>query len=275
MSANNSYRFVIPKQDKYINVPLEIKWDFNDRQGAIETYEKEVIKEIIAPNGSFEISRYSHKKYGLSGETSLSYKFYFYNSSLSVSSTTIADTVLWQNTYLYNFANPSGFSVTELYYFLRPFKNSFFKIDFYDTPDSKTQKNYFTVILPVQQGFTENKSLTPLLPNVDVKIPHMKLDFVGDKEGFFVYWLRSPEYININTFYMSAKFFDAKQGVFVRMMNVPQALLSNKFIFDTDKYFYKKLVLDYDTKKYEIRDVTTNLRIGDGTPLEWYEYINP
>jgi len=274
MSANNSYRFTIPKNEKYINVPLEIKWDLSGRQDDIDVYEKEVVRELTEPNGSFEISRYSHKEYGVDNETSLTYEFNFYNSSLPVNLTTNADTVLWENTYLYNLANPSGFSVTELYYFLNPFKKSFFKIDFYDTPDQKTQKNYFTIILPTQQGFTEVASLSPLIPNVNVKKPLMKLDFVGDKEGFFIYWLRSPDYININTFYMSAKFFDGKNGAFVRMMTTPQALLSNKFIFDTDQFFYYKLILDYDTKKYEVRN-NLNVRIGNGTPLKWYEYINP
>lgn len=273
MSANNSYRFVIPRNEKYINLPLEIKWDFNGRQDDIDVYEKTVIDEIIKPNGSLEIGRYSHKKYGQDNMTSISYQFYFYNSPSPVTGSTNPND--WQNTYLFNSAIPSGFSVTELYYQLRPFRNSFFKLDFYDTPDSRTQTNYFTVILPTQQGFTQNVSLSPLIPNVDVKIPYMKLDFVGDKEGFFLYWLRSPEYLDITNFYMSAKFFDAKNGVFVRMMNAPQAILPDKFIFDTDKYFYYKVSLDYDTLRYEIKDTTTNVRVGNGTPIVWYEYINP
>ena len=274
MSANNSYRFVIPKNEKYINVSLEIKWDLNGRQDDIDVYEKEVVRELTTPKGNFEISRYSHKEYGLNNETSLTYEFNFYNSSIPVSSTTILQASLWQNTYLFNSANPSGFSVTELYYSLNPFKKSFFKLDFYDTPDQKTQKNYFTIILPTQQGFTEVAALSPLIPNVNVKKPLMKLDFVGDKEGFFIYWLRSPDYINIDTFYMSAKFFDGKNGAFVRMMTTPQALLSNKFIFDTDQFFYYKVLLDYNTKKYEVRN-NLNVRVGNGTPLRWFEYINP
>lgn len=271
MSVNNSYRITRPVNEKYINLPLEIKWDFNGRQDDIDVYEANVIEELTAPKGEFEIGRYSHKNYGSYNRTDITYEFNFYSASTSVTSSTTND---WVNSYVTPLAIPSGFSVTELYYFLKPFRNSFYKLDFYDSPDSNTQTNYFTVVLPTQQGFTELKTLTPLLPDVNVKIPKMKLDFVGDKEGFFIYWLRNPQYININTFYMSAKFFDAKNGVFVRMMNTPQALLSDKFNFDTSQYFYYKTVLDYNTKEYEIFDYL-NVRIGNGNPIKWYEYINP
>jgi hypothetical protein len=100
------------------------------------------------------------------------------------------------------------------------------------------------------------------------------LDFVGDKEGFFLYWLASKGFLDINTFYMSAKFFDGRLGAFVKMMNEPQSSLPNKFVFDNSRYFFNKVVLDYNNKTYEIFDYLDN-RIGAGTPIKWYEYINP
>ena len=271
MSVNNSYRFLVPTQEKYINVPLELKWDLTGRQDDIDEFENKSVKEVIGTATNFEVARYSHKEYGQNNQTSINYQFYFYNSPTSVTASTVND---WVNSYIFNSANPSGFSVSQVYYYRRPFTNSFFKLDFYDTPDSRTQKNYITVILPVQQGELENAYLTPLIPIVQIKKPSMILDFVGDKEGFFIYWLRVPEFINIDTFYMSAKFFDARQGVFVRMMTTPQASLPNAFIFDTNEYFFQKVVIDYNTKQYEILD-STNTRIGTGTPIKWYEYINP
>jgi hypothetical protein len=73
---------------------------------------------------------------------------------------------------------------------------------------------------------------------------------------------------------MSAKFFDGRLGVFVKMMNEPQSVLSDKFIFESSRYFYNKVVLDYTTKTYQVFDYLDN-RIGAGTPIKWYEYINP
>ena len=35
---------------------------------------------------------------------------------------------------------------------------------------------------------------------VEIKKPEMILDYIGsDKEGFFIYWLRSRDFIDVNT----------------------------------------------------------------------------
>ena len=73
---------------------------------------------------------------------------------------------------------------------------------------------------------------------------------------------------------MSAKFFDAKTGVFVRMMNEQQSLLPNPTLFDASKYFYYKVFLDYTNYTYEIFD-SNDVRIGIGSEINWYEYIDP
>jgi hypothetical protein len=121
---------------------------------------------------------------------------------------------------------------------------------------------------------TEPASVSPLLPIVQIRKPSFFLDFVGDKEGFFIYWLKNLDYLNITTFYMTAKFFDGRLGVFVKMMNEPQSSLPNKFLFDGTRYFYYKVELDYVTKTYQVFDYLDN-RIGNGNPINWFEYINP
>jgi hypothetical protein len=150
-------------------------------------------------------------------------------------------------------------------------------LDLYDTDDEKTQTLYLTIILPVQQGFTQSVSLSALLSNVDIRKPKFSLDYVGDKEGFHIYWLRKQTYIDISEFYMTAKFFDARLGVYVRMTNTPQSNIANKFTFNPNEYFYYKVNLDYTNKTYEVY-ATSNLtqRVGiDGFPILWYEYVNP
>jgi hypothetical protein len=164
-----------------------------------------------------------------------------------------------------------------VYYNANSFKKSFFKLDFYDTTNQRTQKNYLTIVIPTQQGLTQNVQLGPQIPNVDIKIPTYKLDFLGDKEGFFVYWLRNRDYINIDTFYMSAKFFDGKLGVFVDMTNTPQSqLVPSKFSFNGADYFYYRVKLNYSDFTYEVTDVNGLNRIGGSSnPIKWYEYVNP
>ena len=270
----NKYYLRLPTADQGLEIPIEMNWDFLGKQDSIEDYESTVIEEIIGTAVDFEVSRFSHAEYSQTDlRTSINYEFNFYSSgSTSVTATTIANTNLWKNSYL-----DEGFTSSEIYYFSNSFTNSFFKLDFYDTNDVKSQTNYFTVIIPVQQGLTQTASTSSLLSNVSIKKPYFVLDFVGDKEGFFFYWLTDREFLDIDTFYMSAKFFDAKLGVFVKMMIRPQAILPNKFIFDGSKLFFNKVILDYSDKTYKIYDgENPNQRVGTSlNPMRWYEYINP
>jgi hypothetical protein len=120
---------------------------------------------------------------------------------------------------------------------------------------------------------------------VSIKKPEFVLDYVGDKEGFFIYWLKKRNFLNINTFYMSAKFFNAKTGQFTTMMtgkgtnpleltNGPQALITgNKYGFDNTQFFYYTVKLDYPTQTYQVYN-TYGQRLGTNLPIKWYEYVN-
>ena len=267
---NNSYRFILPENDQSIDIPIEIKWDFQGHTDSIELYEDEVIEEIVGLPKDFEIVRFSHAPYGNEQQTSLEYQFYFFNGT-SVDVPTSVDTD-WLMSY-----QQAGFSTDELYYQSNPVKKSFFKIDFYDNTDDIKQKNYFTIILPTNSVSKETVVLNPILgTTAEIIIPNFVLDFVYLKEGFFIYWLRDQKILNLNEFYMTAKFFDAKNGVFIKLMTVPQSqLVGMKFLFDQQIYFYRKVELDYNNFTYKIYDMINGLRVGDGTPLQWYEYINP
>lgn len=268
---SNRYYITLPVTSQEINIPIEITEDFLGRSDSIELYEDEVLGEIIGVPFDFEVGRYSHNEYtNTDTRTSVNYEFYFFNGNpVTVTASTINN---WENSYI-----PEGFNTKELYYFANSFANSFFKLDFYDNPDEKNQTNYFTVIIPTQQGFTTTASISPYIPPVKIKIPKYRLDFVGDKEGFFLYWLSVPQFLSLTTFYMSVKFFDAKLGVFVRMMNEPQSNLPQAFQFDSSKYFYNIVEINYETKKYEIFDGRNpNTKVGTvSNPMKWYEYINP
>jgi hypothetical protein len=117
------------------------------------------------------------------------------------------------------------------------------------------------------------------MQNTDVQIrkPQFILDYVGDKEGFFIYWLKKRNFLDISTFYMTAKFFDGKTGQFVRMMNRPQSTIQgNKFVFSSSDYFYYRVDMDYLTHSYKVYDIINpNDRVGGTVPIKWYEYINP
>ena len=274
MSVN---KFVI-RQDgfdnKQVNIPVELKWDYLGMDMAIEEYEKNIITEVIGVGRDFEISRFAHAPAtGTTNNTEINYEFYFYSGG------SLTDINNWRVNYL-----SEGFTPQEVYYYENNFSNSFFKLDFYDTPDEKKQVNYLTVILPTQQGLKMDAQMQRTL--VSIKKPEFVLDYVGDKEGFFLYWLKKKTFLDINTFYMSAKFYNAKTGQFTQMMtgggsnslddtNGPQALMNtNKYAFDSTQYFYYTVKLDYPTQTYQVLN-TYGQRLGTNLPIKWYEYVNP
>ena len=281
--VNNKYKFTLPKgDDKYINLPIEIKWDFLGQSDAVVEYQENVVEDIIGLPGDFEVSRFAHATHLNSPKTDINYDFYFfsYNGGVPINPASEVQSSMdsyWVTSYI-----PEGFSVTDIYYYSNPFTKSFFKLDFYDSKNAITQTNYFTVILPVQQGFTVTATTSSYKPSINIKIPSFKLDYVGDKEGFFLYWLRKKEFLNINpnidstteTFYMTAKFFDAKLGVFVKMTNTPQSSITSKFQFNPEDYFYYTVVLNYPNNSYQVFDENQSRR-GTTNPIKWYEYVNP
>jgi hypothetical protein len=273
----NVNKFVIRQDgfdDKQVNIPVELKWDYLGMDMAIEEYEQDIITEVIGVGRDFEISRFAHAPAtGTTNNTKVNYEFYFYSGG------SMNDINNWRVNYL-----SEGFTPQEVYYYENNFTNSFFKLDFYDTPDEKKQTNYLTVILPTQQGLKMDAQMQRTL--VSIKKPEFILDYVGDKEGFFLYWLKKRTFLDIDTFYMSAKFYNAKTGQFTKMMtgrgntpfdltNGPQALIQdNKYAFDSTQYFYYTVKLDYPTQTYQVLN-TYGQRLGTNLPIKWYEYVNP
>jgi hypothetical protein len=272
----NKYRIVPDNNEKYLNIPIEMKWDFTGKDDSLDEYQKTIFEEVIGTANDFEICRFTHEEYldvNQRTKTNINYEFNFYNYSLPITAATVT-TTNWDDTYL-NLA----FTTPDIYYFRKPFTKSFFKLDFYDNPSDVSQNIYFSVILPVQQGEFQTVNLSAIITNINIRKPKYSLDYLGDKEGFFIYWLRDRNYIDIDEFYMSAKFFNGRTGNFIRMMNRPQIppFTPSLFTFNSDEYFYYKLKLDYDTKTYQVfSTINPTQRVGvDGTPIIWYEYVNP
>ena len=279
----NKYYFTKLYSETQINLTFEMDWYNEGQEDSIEIFQTNAAEEVIGIASDFETARFVHKEYNCSVSgglqqpicTDVNYEFYFFSGN----PTNLSNVLSWGNSYFAKFIPPAvPFTTSELYYNTNTFSKSFFKIDFYDLPDEKAQTNYITIILPTQQGSTEKATLTTYLPTVDVKKPTFKLDYVGDKEGFFIYWLRNTDFFSADTFYMSAKFFDARSGQFTKMMNTPQSTFfsgGGEYSFDGQIYFYYKVVLDYSATTYQIFDNVGN-RAGTPTnPLKWYEYVNP
>jgi len=188
---------------------------------------------------------------------SLNFEFNFFTGG------TISNKEQWVSSYI-----KGRFLVRDIKYNSKKFKNSFFKLDYYDSPIAKEQKILLTTILPFQNGEKDSNGIIT---------PNYVLDYNKNTEGYFMYWLKDKNYLNIDTFYVGATFFDSSTGVFTRMTNVVQGGLSNdKFNLNSIFDFYYKVKLDYNDKTYAYYDMKTeNKRIGiNGDPIKWYEYVN-
>lgn len=272
----NKYRFTLNPNTQQITIPIDLSWENAGRGEAVSAYESDIIAQVINPIDDFEVTRFAHSFWNIENtKTNISYEFFFFDSQDNqVTATT--DCSLWLSDY-----ESAGFTDDEIYYFSNSFKNSFFKLDFYDNKQTETQRLYFTVILPTQQGLVEPGFIGSVdnPTEVLVKYPTYVLDYVGDKEGFFLYWLKDTSYLDIDTFYFTVKFFNAKTGQFVRMMNQCQGQLPNKFNFNQADKFYYKCELDYSNYEYKMYSEAlggSTTRVGTETnPIKWYEYINP
>jgi hypothetical protein len=284
MSVSN-YRFSFNAEDKSINIPIQINFDMEGRDDAIDILQNQIKEDVINPISDFETTRFSHSTWENDlTKTQIHYKFNFFNQQGQTDFLINPPNInQWDDDY-----QNEGFLDEEIYYFSNSFKKSFYKLDFYDKNTTENQKILFSVILPTQQGEKEpgilfdNPNLTVL-----VKKPYMVLDSIGtDKEGFYFYWLKNQTYLSQTEMYMSCKFFNAKKGQFVRMMNTPQSSFSGPNVYDFNKsqYFYYKVFLDYLNYEYTVyREIPNGansfsyFRVGEGStnPINWYEYVNP
>lgn len=293
MTANKFFIRQTGFVNKTIDIPVELTWDYLGLDEAIDEYENKIVEDVIGKGRDFEVSRFSHAPSDDENEsTEITYEFYFYSGG------SLNNINNWSTNYI-----TEGFTTQDIFYFSNNFSNSFFKLDFYDTLDEKRQTNYITIILPTQQGMTMDALMNRT--QVKIKKPKFVLDFIGDKDGFFIYWLKKRNFLDISTFYMTAKFFNANTGQFAKMMTGrgwnpnsptpcsdpwpsqafqdttmgPQAFLScagntKPFVFDNAKYFYYTVKLDYITQTYKVFN-TNGQRMGTNIPIKWFEYINP
>jgi hypothetical protein len=274
---NNYFRYTTSPNDRYLNIPVNINFDNLGREDGITEFENDVLKDLINGIDDFETTKFANSPYPtLPNNTDINYIFSFFNPTNTILT---APSTAWSDNY-----NNCGFFNDEIYYFANSFKNSFFKLDLYDTKTNENQRAYISIIIPTQQGLKIQGNIG--FKNVQVNKPSFTLDYIGaDKEGFFIYWLKERDYIDINEFYMTAKFFNGKTGQFVRFMNEPQSIFNGntKFNFNKSQYFYYKVVMDYTNYEYSIykeqpqlNQPSTFVRVGNSAnPIKWYEYVNP
>jgi len=227
---DNQYQIVLPIRNDSYYLGLDM---------GVDEIEAQVVNEVIGLPKNYEIARFTFKESLtvptgndlLENNSALNINFKFFNFNTNA----------WESSYL------SIFDQHQIYYNTTAFSNSFFKLDFYDKNDNKSQKIIFTIVIPTQQGKFENIQIFPSwYPNngyVNLRTASFQLNYLQDKEGYFIYFLEDPTIINITEFYVTFKFFNGNTGQFIQFLTQDPSVLTNNN-FNPNEYQYLKVVLN-------------------------------
>lgn len=270
-----------------LNVPIELnqKFDITGQENLVKKYEDDVMQQIINPVKDYEVGKFIHKP-NENGDNNLYMvmAFRYFNA--------------WIDEY-----TPQGFDELELFKFTKNVKNSFFKLDFYDSPQRERQKLQFTKIVPMflsnlvtydkdkddipdymdSDVFGENEigavlndsqnssnELTDRLNTNIIQntagsyiIPNFFSNLIKNSEIGNVYVFKDTDTKDIDEFYFTCRFFNAKTGGVVRLLNGVVDDPNGKVVPNKDYYF--KLVIDRSEKTYQIfkEDETNQTKYGN------------
>jgi hypothetical protein len=256
------------EKDLLINQETDFQTNLGWEENLIQ-FEDEVLSSIVNPVDNYETIRYIHKPYTSSGITQTDIWFYFYFYS--------------GGTYTQDY-EATGITHRENGLMLSQTTKSFFKLEFYKTPLSgntyqpptrENRKLVFSrnLLLPLGEKYfytTLNKYL------------HMPV-FTGsnyrNKENMYQFWFEDESVLDEtllsgtttgNTFFMTAKFYNAKDGSIIDFTNNTGYTEVNDYRdmyyqFDIDK-------TDYSYKVYNYSGITNGSQIGKtGNPIKFYE----
>ena len=287
---------------KSLNIPisLETKFDITGQEDLIEKFSDDVLQDIINPVKDYEVSKFIHN-YDESGDNGL----YIAASFIDKKSD---NSPFWIDEYY-----PQEFNKEELVLFSNAVKNSFFKLDFFDTTSRERQKLQLTKIIPMYLSnlafydvdydgiadyeddmvdidgdgdddntagnddygdrFESSRLLKPTQTGTYI-VPNLYSNNVKNNEISDLFVFKSLETKPFNEFYMSCRFFNAKTGGVVRMTN--DALIDSGI--NPKKDFYYKVKLDRQKLTYEIYEYSDGVeggRVGhsEDDPLMFYQML--
>ena len=257
MTIVNKITLVNKNINRNINIPIDMNWDFSEREDTLLKYEEEVLNRILGFPNDYEVSRFEMFQPSENTTLPLTYNFNFKSDT--------------QNEWVLNYTDSGRFTQRQIYNNSPQYDKSFFKLDFYDSTKTKTRKNYLSIILNKKPNTTTYTFSGSSIPSL-IEIPSFTLNYNRNQEGFFIYWFEDPTILNINTLYMTAKFFDASNGQFTVFTTKKQNTSNSPYNLSVE-YFYKEVSFNYNNYTYKITPLTQP-GIQENI-IEWYEYINP
>lgn len=251
------------------NIQTNAGWQDN-----LSEFENEVLEDVINPVINYETVRYVHKPYNSSGITQTDIWFYFY----------FKNGTGYTNGLDYSLV---GITPQENEKMLKQSTQSFFRLEFFKTPgvmsgstlvcEPPTRRNRRLV-------FAKNLSL-PLgekffysVLNGYVHVPVFTGSNYRNKENMYLFWFQDESALNEtnlsgsttgNTFFMTAKFYNAKDGSIIDFTN---RQITSEILEQNDMYY--QVNIDKTNYQYDVFLYTGNTgnRMGTRTqPIRFYE----
>ena len=273
LRKNSDQKIVLNHEQDF---KLDLGWQDNMAQ-----FEEEVLQDIINPTDNFETVRFIHNKYISSPtgveQTDIWFEFRFIDGANGYS-----------NGLDYSLV---GLDLNENLKMLKQTTESFFRLEFFKTPGTVVG-NVLTCEKPNRNNrkliFAKNLSL-PLgekyfytLNNVNdyLSVPVFMGSNYKNKENMYFFWFENETVLEEtifsgsttgNTFFMTAKFFNAKDGTVIDFTNTGLSVGSQVVEF---RDMYYQVDIDKVNKTYEVFRYNGNklTRIGKrGDPIKFYE----
>jgi hypothetical protein len=238
--------------------------------------EQEILYDIINLTENYETTRYIHSPYSVT----------------SISGTTFTQTDIWYNFYFLNSSSvynqnyeSIGITLSENAKMLKQSTESFFRLEFYktsndDSPNQTNRKLVFSKNLTLPLGekvyFTGTPSGSTLPLNDFVFLPVFTGSNYKNTENMYFFWFLddspfSETNITGNTFYMTAKFYNAKDGSVIDFVNKSKSI--GQEIIEEEDVYYKVIInrTDYSYIVYQYNG-SLGLRKGQlSAPINFYE----
>lgn len=246
-----------------INFQTNLDWSEN-----FKDYEENLLEKLINDPDNYETVRYIHKPYsGLTSnstlrQTDIWFYFYFISGSTYV-----------QNYEAIGLSNKSNAVMNELT------MNSFFRLEFFKTtnnqaPDRANRKLVFAknIVLPSGEKFFLTKNSF----NDLIFVPVFNGSSYKNKENMYIYWFQDDTPLDTtqytgNTFWFTAKYFDAITGDIIDFANKCH---SKTYEIQESKDLYYQMEIDRTDFSYQIYQYngTKGERIGfKNSPIKFYE----
>jgi hypothetical protein len=238
--------------------------------------EQEILYDIINLTENYETTRYIHSPYSVTStsgttftQTDIWYNFYFLNSS---------------GVYNQNYES-IGITLSENAKMLKQSTESFFRLEFYktsndDSPNQTNRKLVFSKNLTLPLGekvyFTGTPSGSTLPLNDFVFLPVFTGSNYKNTENMYFFWFLddspfSETNITGNTFYMTAKFYNAKDGSVIDFVNKSKSI--GQEIIEEEDVYYKVIInrTDYSYIVYQYNGSLGSRKGQLSAPINFYE----